>query len=488
MERAGVAFKGDGGVESLPSDARVDTRSCGRYLPLRMSGTNDRPVAVVLAAGLGTRMRSSLAKVLHPLVGRPMLAHVVGAAREVSKETVVVVHHQAEAVATAVAAPDVRFVSQGSPKGTGHALRAAVEAIEGSGTLLVLSGDAPLLTAATLKKLLDAHDGKCTVMTTELDHPGTYGRVARDPLRIVEAAEATPQIQSIREINTGTYALDLDWARTALAQLQPHAPKNELYLTDLVQMAGDARTVLHPDATELLGVNDRWALARANRILQERILERHARAGVTFLNPESTIVEHGVTLGDDVTIGPAAVLRGGTRVASGVTIGPAVVLTDAEIGEAAEIRAGTVVERSRVGPHAVIGPMAHIKEGSDVGSDTTIGNFVEVKKSKIAHDVKAKHLSYIGDATVGPRTNVGAGTIVCNYDGFQKHETRIGADVFVGSDSVLVAPIAIGDAAFVAAGSVLVEDVGAGELAIGRARQVHKPGGAEKLKLEKGKR
>jgi bifunctional UDP-N-acetylglucosamine pyrophosphorylase / glucosamine-1-phosphate N-acetyltransferase len=453
-----------------------------------MSGTHDRPVAVVLAAGLGTRMRSRLAKVLHPLVGRPMLAHVVAAAREVAGEIVVVVHHQAEAVATSVAGPDVRFVSQGSPKGTGHALRAAVETIEGSGTLLVLSGDTPLLTAATLRRLLEAHDGKCTVMTAELDEPGTYGRVARDPLRIVEAAEATPQVQAIREINTGTYALDLDWARTALSQIQPHPPKNELYLTDLVEMAGDARTVLHPDATELLGVNDRWALARANRLLQARILERHALAGVTFLNPDSTIVEHGVTIGDDATIGPGAVLRGATRVASGVTIGPAVVLVDAEIGENAEILAGSVIEHSRVGPHAIVGPMAHVKEHSDVGSDTTIGNFVEVKKSRVAHDVKAKHLSYIGDATIGARTNVGAGTIVCNYDGFQKHETRIGADVFVGSDSVLVAPIAIGDGAFVAAGSVIGEDVAAGELAIGRARQVHKPGGAEKLKLKKGKR
>lgn len=450
--------------------------------------SDDRPVAVVLAAGLGTRMRSQLAKVLHPLVGRPMLAHVVAAAREVAKEIVVVVHHQAEAVATAVAAPDVRFVSQGSPKGTGHALRAAVEAIEGSGTLLVLSGDTPLLTADTLRRLLEAHAGKCTVMTTELDEPDMYGRVARDPLRIVEAAEATPQIQSIREINTGTYALDLDWARTALSQLQPHPPKSELYLTDLVEMAGDARTVLHREATELLGVNDRWALAQANRILQARILERHALAGVTFLNPDSTIVEQGVSIADDVTIGPGAVLRGTTRISSGVTIGPAVVVVDSEIGEAAEILAGSVIEHSRVGPHAVVGPMAHVKEHSDVGSDTTIGNFVEVKKSRIAHDVKAKHLSYIGDATVGARTNVGAGTIVCNYDGFQKHETRIGADVFVGSDSVLVAPISIGDGAFVAAGSVIGEDVASGELAIGRARQVHKPGGAEKLKLKKGKR
>ena len=453
-----------------------------------MSGSNDRPVAVVLAAGLGTRMRSQLAKVLHPLVGRPMLAHVVAAAREVAKEIVVVVHHQAEAVATAVAADDVRFVSQGSPKGTGHALRAAVEKIEGSGTLLVLSGDTPLVTAATLRRLLEAHAGKCTVMTAELEEPGSYGRVARDPLRIVEAAEASPEIRAIREINTGTYALDLDWARTALAQLQPHPPKNELYLTDLVQMAGDARTVLHGDATELLGVNDRWALAQANRILQARILERHALAGVTFLNPDSTIVEQSVTIGDDATIGPGAVLRGTTRISSGVTIGPAVVVVDSEIGEGAEILAGSVIEHSRVGPSAVVGPMAHVKEHSDIGSDTTIGNFVEVKKSRIAHDVKAKHLSYIGDASVGARTNVGAGTIVCNYDGFQKHETRIGEDVFVGSDSVLVAPIAIGDGAFVAAGSVIGEDVAAGELAIGRARQVHKPGGADKLKLKKGKR
>jgi bifunctional UDP-N-acetylglucosamine pyrophosphorylase / glucosamine-1-phosphate N-acetyltransferase len=454
-----------------------------------MSGTNDRPIAVVLAAGLGTRMRSQLAKVLHPLVGRPMVAHVVAAAREVARKIVVVVHHQAEAVATAVAAPDVRFVSQGSPKGTGHALRAAVASIEGSGTLLVLSGDAPLLTAATLRRLLDEHDGVCTVMTAELDEPGSYGRVARDPLRIVEAAEATPQIEAIREINTGTYALDLDWAREALQRLKPHPPKDELYLTDLVEMAGDrARTVLHHDASELLGVNDRWALAEANAILQTRILRRHALAGVTFLNPASTIVEHAVTIGDDATIGPGVMLRGATRVSSGVSIGPAAVLVDAEIGERAEILAGSVIERSRVGPHAVVGPMAHIKEHSDVGSDVTIGNFVEVKKSRIAHDVKAKHLSYIGDATIGARTNVGAGTIICNYDGFQKHETTIGTDVFLGSDSVLVAPISIGDGAFVAAGSVIGEDVAAGELALGRARQVHKPGGAEKLKLRKGKR
>jgi bifunctional UDP-N-acetylglucosamine pyrophosphorylase/glucosamine-1-phosphate N-acetyltransferase len=232
-------------------------------------------------------------------------------------------------------------------------------------------------------------------------------------------------------------------------------------------------------------VNDRWALATANRILQARILERHALAGVTFLNPASTIVEVGVTLGEDVTVGPGATLSGTTRVGAGVAIGAAVVLVDADIGEGAQILAGSVVEHSRVGALAVVGPMAHLKEHTEIGARATIGNFVEVKKSKVADDVKAKHLSYIGDATIGPRTNVGAGTIFCNYDGFRKHPTTIGADVFIGSDSVLCAPLEIGDGAFVAAGSVIGETVEPGELAIGRARQVHKPGGADKLRKKK---
>lgn len=452
--------------------------------------TPQNGAALILAAGRGTRMKSSLAKVLHPLLGRPMVRFPIDAAREAGLKPFVVVHHQEDRVRVALAdQPDVTFARQEQTRGTGDAVRSAFGVLPQDGTVVVLNGDGPLLSADTLRALLEAHgDQLVTLLTVDLPEPGRYGRIVRDaagqPARIVEASEATPEQLALTECNAGIYAFDIAWLRSVLPDLQPHPPKGEIYLTDTLELAavaGRARAIVVDDPSEVEGVNDRWHLSQARRVLQQRLIRDHARAGVTFESPETTLVEADVQIGQDAWIAPGVVLRGRTTIGAGATIGAHCVLSDAHVSAGAVVLAHSCLEGATVG-QATVGPYARLRPGADVQDGARVGNFVEVKKAVIEPGAKVSHLSYIGDARVGSGANVGAGTITCNYDGFSKHRTDIGPGAFIGSNTALVAPVSIGQDATVAAGSTVTEDVPADALALGRGRQANKPGYAKQLR------
>ncbi|MBN1337054.1 MAG: bifunctional UDP-N-acetylglucosamine diphosphorylase/glucosamine-1-phosphate N-acetyltransferase GlmU [Deltaproteobacteria bacterium] len=433
-------------------------------------------------------MHASVAKVLHPLCGRPMVCWVVDAAREAGCTPVVVVHHQEDAVRAAL--PGVACVRQEAPRGTGDAVRAARAVLPATGTVLVLPGDTPLVRPATLADLLVRHPGRaCTLLTLHPADPGAYGRVVREGdrvLGVVEAAEATPVELGIQEVNAGIYALDAAWlVDRALPALRPHPPKGEFHLTDVVALAakeGRLDAYGSDDPEELAGVNDRLALAHAEDVLQARILATHALAGVTFQRPATIRVEAGVVLAPDVVVEPGAVLAGSTVVGAGARIGAHAVLCDTVVAPGARVEPGSICEGARVGEEAVVGPMAHLRPGAVLERRARAGNFVEVKEAVLGEGVRASHLSYLGDATVGEGTNVGAGTITCNYDGYQKLATVIGKDVLIGSNTAFVAPVSVGDHAVIGAGSVVTHDVPADALAVGRARQVTHPDAAPQVR------
>ncbi|RYG26839.1 bifunctional UDP-N-acetylglucosamine diphosphorylase/glucosamine-1-phosphate N-acetyltransferase GlmU [bacterium] len=435
--------------------------------------------AIVLAAGKGTRMKSDLPKVLHPVCGLPMVAHVVRALRGAGVERiVVVVGHGGEKVQEALG-DSVEYAWQREQLGTGHAVRCAVDALQGhEGPVVIASGDTPLVTQETMAELLQTHgDRALTVATAILDDPTGYGRIVRDatgkPTRIVEQKDASPEQRSIREVNAGLYAFDAQVLFALLPRLRNANAQNEYYLTDLVQMASgdglavDAHTA---DAALLQGVNDRWQLAEAEAELRKAILKRHAMAGVTLRDPSTTYIEADVQIEPDAVIEPGCHLLGSTTIGAGARIGPNSLLRNATIAEGAKVQL-SVVEESTVGAGAKVGPYAHLRGRSRVGAECRIGNFVELKNAEIGERAAAAHLTYLGDATIGARSNIGAGTITCNYDGFKKSRTTVGADVFVGSQSTLIAPIQIGDGAMLAAGSTITNDVPAGAGAFGRARQ-----------------
>ncbi len=438
--------------------------------------------AIVLAAGKGTRMKSDLPKVLHPVCGLPMVEHVVRALRGAGvHRVVVVIGHGGEKVQEALG-DSVEYAWQREQLGTGHAVRCATEALKGhEGPVVVASGDTPLVDAAAMAALLAAHQGRSlTVATAILDDPHGYGRIVRDPAgspcRIVEQKDAKPDQFAIREVNAGLYAFDAKVLFALLPRLRNANAQNEYYLTDLVAMAaGDGLAVgAHTaDAALLQGVNDRWQLSEAEASLRKAILKRHALNGITLRDPSTIYIEADVEIAPDVTIEPGCHLLGNTIVGEGARIGPNSVLREARVGAHAKVQL-SVVDHSSVGEGAKVGPFAHLRAGSSVGPLARIGNFVELKNAELGERVAAAHLTYLGDASVGPRTNVGAGTITCNYDGFKKSRTVIGADVFVGSQSTLIAPLELGDGAMVAAGSVVTDNVPAGAGAFGRARQVTK--------------
>jgi bifunctional UDP-N-acetylglucosamine pyrophosphorylase/glucosamine-1-phosphate N-acetyltransferase len=435
-------------------------------------------------------MKSRLAKVLHPLLGRPMVHFPVSAAQSAGMDVVVVVHHQEEAVRAALADAEVGFSRQPEPRGTGHAVLSALDSLPATGTLVVMAGDAPLVRSTTLRALLDAHgENLVTVLSAQVEDAAAYGRLLRDeagqPLRIVEASEATPEELAIQEINTGTYAFDLAWLRTILPGLAPHPPKGEIYLTDALELAaqaGRAGAICHDDADEMMGVNDRWALAEARHALQLELIHAHALDGVTFEDPMSVLIEADVELGTDVLIGPGVVLRGCTSIGEGTHIGAHCVLVDTAVGPDARILAHSTCEGAVVAEKVSVGPHARLRPGAVLAAGCRVGNFVEVKNADIGEGAKVNHLSYVGDASVGPRANVGAGTITCNYDGFGKHKTVIGADAFIGSNSALVAPITIGDGALVGAGAVVVKDVPADAIAVARGTQSNIEGAARRYR------
>lgn len=438
-------------------------------------------------------MKSARAKVLHEALGAPLLEHVLRTLRSLPIDPVsVVVGHQAEAVEAAFAGRGLRFVRQDPPRGTGHALLVARDAIAArpAPTLLVVSGDVPLLRPETLLSLLELHESSraaATLLTVELDDPAAYGRVLRGSdgqvRAIVEARDASEDERRVREVNAGIYVFDVALLLPLLAGLQPQNDQGEYYLTDVIGLLRSAGRPVHAlkavDPTEALGVNTVAELGEVARILRERRVGELMAAGVAVEDPASTHVGLDVTVAGDAVLRPYTILEGRTSLASGAVVGPFVRLVDAEIGPGAQVLDHCLLRECVVEAGASIGPFAHLRPESHVGARAKVGNFVELKKTRLGEGAKAPHLSYLGDATIGPRVNIGAGTITCNYDGRTKSPTEIGAGAFVGSDVTLVAPLSVGAGAYVGAGSVITEDVPDGALALGRSRQVVKQGWAE---------
>jgi len=454
--------------------------------------------AIVMAAGQGTRMRSDLAKVLHPLNGPPILAHVLHLTRRLGlKQTLVVVGHQADRVREAVAEFPVEFVVQAEQRGTAHAVLQAEAALHGfEGDLLVLTGDVPLLGPGLVEELVRAHRAArahATLVTTRLDDPAGYGRVLRDRRggfkSIVEEVEATPAQRRVKEINAGLYCFRAPALFRALRRVKPSAVKQELYLPEvlpLIQGAGGRVVpVLAPDPQEVLGINTRAELAAAAAVLRRRVVARLMESGVTCVDPDATYVSCEAVIGRDTTLYPNVQIEGRTRIGSGCTIHSGSRLRDAQLGDRVTVLDGSIILGSEVADDCSLGPYAHLRPGNRLGRKVKIGNFVEAKKAVVGDGSKVPHLTYVGDATIGERVNVGAGTITCNYDGFGKHQTVLEDEVFIGSNASLVAPVRIGKRAMVAAGSTITQDVPEDALAFGRAPQVTKEGRAAAIRQAK---
>ncbi|HJK98324.1 MAG TPA: bifunctional UDP-N-acetylglucosamine diphosphorylase/glucosamine-1-phosphate N-acetyltransferase GlmU [Polyangiaceae bacterium LLY-WYZ-14_1] len=452
-------------------------------------------VAMVLAAGLGKRMRSTRPKVLHPACGLPLAAWPIRAAQGAgAQEVIAVTGHGREAVEAALSErfPGfVRFAHQPEQRGTGHAVQCGMTALDGfPGTVVVLYGDCPLVPAEAVARLVAARGtAPLSLLVGQLDDPTGYGRILRDPetrsvVGIREHRDCSPDERALREVNPGLYAVDAAFLRDALSRLSSDNAQGELYLTDVVGMAaqaGGAVAVPWPMA-DLRGVNDRHELARAEAGLRARILEAHGRAGVTIRSPETTLVDADVVLDPDVVLEPGVVLRGKTRVGAGARIDVGCVLDDVDVAEGAFLKPYTVAAESRIGPAAQTGPFAHLRPATELGPDTRVGNFVETKKTRMGRGSKANHLAYLGDGVLGEDVNVGAGTIFCNYDGFRKHTTVLEDGAFIGSDSQLVAPVTVGRNAYVGTGTTVVRNVPEDALAIGRAKQDNKEGYGARLR------
>lgn len=456
-------------------------------------GSPSRLAVVIMAAGKGTRLKSRRAKVLHEIGGKPLLAHVIAAASKVAapEHIYAVIGHEAEQVRHAIADAGIQFVEQSEQRGTGHAVQSAKDAIAGYENVLVLSGDAPLVRPETLEKLRQFHRSQHAAMTltsAEPAEPTGYGRVLRqspgssEVTAIVEQKMLTPEQQAIREVNMGMYAFRTAPLMEHLGTLAPDNPHAELYLTDMagvLRAAGERVVVFKAeDATELLGANTIAEMMALDAALRARNARRLMDAGVTIFRPETCVIDDEVEVGPDTVIEPFVQLLGRTRIGSDCRIRSYSVIENCTLGNQVVIRQSCVLADSSIADGADLGPFARLRPGCEIGEKVHIGNFVEVKKSKLARGVKAGHLAYLGDAEIGAETNIGAGVITCNYDGVNKHPTRIGARSFVGSDSALVAPVTVGDGAYIGASSCITKDVPADALAVGRARQVTKEGWA----------
>jgi bifunctional UDP-N-acetylglucosamine pyrophosphorylase/glucosamine-1-phosphate N-acetyltransferase len=456
--------------------------------------------AVVLCAGKGTRMKSEKAKVLHAILGRPLCFYPLKRALELGASPLVpVVGHQATEVEKAIRAQlpsaTLRFALQKEQRGTADAVRSAEGALKDfSGRVLILYGDVPLLRRETLEALVAAHEkGHATLsmVSTVLEDPTGYGRVIREGgkvVRIVEHKDATPAQRAVRECNAGIYLVESSFLWKALAEIKPQNAQGEYYLTDLVEMAAKLGPVasVEADATETAGVNDRVEMAARARVLQQRINERHMRAGVTLVDPPSTFIEEDVTIGADTELGPQVMLAAGSVVGRNVTIGQGSVLTASTVADGTTIKPYSVFEEAKVGERCIIGPFSRLRPGTELSEEVHLGNFVETKKARIGKGSKANHLAYLGDAKIGSGCNVGAGTITCNYDGVNKHVTELGDGVFIGSDTQLVAPVSVGDGAYVGAGTTVTKNVPPGSLAVSRVPQVNKDGWVAKKKARQG--
>ena len=448
-----------------------------------MSETSPAAV-VILAAGEGKRMKSRTPKVLHTLCGRTLLGHALAAADELDPaQLVVVVGHGSDQVGAEVAAvtPQARIVHQDQQLGTGHAVRMVTEAIGTiPGTVVVSYGDMPLLRGQTLRELVDRHHragNAVTVLTARGDAAG-YGRIVRDGggafLRIVEERDASPEERAIDEYNSGCYAFDGTLLADAIKRVTTNNEQRQEYLTDVVDiLRGDGHevgTMLAADPGEITGVNDRVQLSAARRELNDRILDDWMRAGVTIVDPASTWIDVTVTIGQDAEIGPQTQLQGATVIGEGARIGPGCLLEDTSVGEDAVV-SHAVCRLAEIGPRATVGPYAYLRPGTSLAEDAHVGAHVELKKASVGPGAKVPHLTYVGDATIGAGANIGAGTIFANYDGVAKNHTTVGQHAFVGSNTVLVAPVTIGDGAYTAAGSAITDEVPAGNLGVARGRQ-----------------
>jgi len=441
---------------------------------------------VILAAGQGTRMKSALPKVLHPLGGRPLLRHVIDTALGLeAAKTVVVYGHGGETVIEAIDEPRVRWALQAEQHGTGHAVMQAMPALEGTDRVLVLYGDVPLIKPETLGRLIAAATtGTVGLLTAEVDDPTGYGRIVRDAegavQRIVEHKDATAAERHIREINTGIMLVERPLLAAALDRLSNDNAQGEYYLTDVIAMAVEAGAPIvtaHPESfAEVEGINDRVQLARLERAYQRRQADALMRAGVTLSDPARFDLRGRLFAGTDVTLDVNVVIEGEVRLGSDVRVGANTLLRNCEIESGTRILENCVIENAIIGRGARIGPFARIRPGTELAEGTHVGNFVELKNAQVAAGSKINHLSYVGDCTVGQRVNIGAGTITCNYDGANKHRTVIGDGAFIGSNTALVAPIQVGAEATIGAGSTLSRDAPAGELTVTRAKQVTLPG------------
>lgn len=450
-------------------------------------------MAIVLAAGQGKRMKSKLYKVLHSVCGKPMVSHVLDAVRGAACErAVVIVGHGAEAV-KGVLGDSVEYALQAQQLGTGHAVMQAKALLaDEEGVTVVICGDTPLVRKETVEAMIELHKQQgaaATILTAEFNDPAGYGRVVRGAdngvLRIVEHKDCSPEEVAIQEINTGTYCFDNRKLFQALEKITNTNAQGEYYLTDVIgilQREGNAIIAcLAEDPAEAIGVNDRIALGEAEQLMRERINKSHQVNGVTFIDAAQTYIEVGVTIGPDTILHPGTVLRGQTSIGSDCIIGPSTELSDTVVGNGAVIR-HTVAEGAEVGEECNVGPFAYLRPGTKLGNHVKIGDFVEIKNTVIGEHSKVPHLSYVGDAIVGSNVNIGCGAITANYDGYNKSKTEIGDNVFVGSNSNLIAPVKIGNGAYVVAGSTITHNVADNDLAIARERQVNKPGYAEKIR------
>ena len=455
---------------------------------------------VIMAAGKGTRLKSRRPKVLHQIGGRALVEHVIAAAAQVvePKDIYVVIGHEAEAVRAAVRHTGVRFVVQAEQRGTGHAIQTVKPEVEEYENLIVLSGDAPMIRTETILRLRDFHleqQAAMTVLTTQPPDPTGYGRVVRkaagkpEVIAILEQKALKPEQLSAPEINSGIYAFRAEPLFKHIGELSTDNAHGEYYLTDMAALLVKAKervvALETADVHEVLGANTIAEMMELDAEMRMRKAQALMAEGVTIFRPETSVIDSTVTVGADTIVEPFVQLLGRTKIGSGCRIRSYSVIEDSTIGDEVLVRNGSVISTAQVAKGALIGPYAHLRPESEIGEGAHVGNFVETKKSRLGVGAKANHLSYIGDAEIGAGTNIGAGTITCNYDGKNKHRTTIGANVFVGSDATLVAPLAIADGSYIAAGSTITEDVPADALALGRARQTTKPDWAKKMRSRK---
>ena len=443
-------------------------------------------LVVVLAAGEGTRMKSKSAKVLHEIAGRTIIENLLAAVKplEAKNLTVVVGSHKDEVIEhLSKIAPKAKTVFQEKRNGTGGAAQLALASHKGDGTVLILAGDTPLLTTQTLQEFIDLHasqKNKASVLTALLPDPTGYGRIIRGDngaiLKIVEEKDAADSEKDIDEINTGVYLFESKALNAVISKIKSNNSQKELYLTDVISLLNDqkdfAHAILSNDYTETLGINDRTQLAEVTAIMRDRINNQHMLAGVSIIDPTTTWIDAGVKIEADVVIYPSSSISGESVIKSGAIIGPRTTLVDCEVGSDASV-IESFATKSVIGDGAKVGPYTYLRKGTVLDSDSKAGAFVEIKNSTVGKGSKVAHLSYVGDAQIGDETNIGAAAVFVNYDGEKKHQTKIGDQVRIGSDTMLVAPVTIGDCAYTAAGSVINEDVPAGAIGIGRARQAN---------------